>query len=106
MKSGDKITLENIVFVSKSISRQVASIMNDCSTFSGNFHRYETYWSATNYVNIPTFRTEKYGHFCVRESDIRSWNYVQDMLKISLSLKHSTPNSIKYFLIKSFIENY
>ena len=55
---------------------------------------------------IFPFRTEKYGHFCVRESDIRSWNYVQDMLKINLSLKHSTPNSIKYFLIKCFIENY
>ena len=106
LKFGDKITLENILFVSKSINTQVSSIFNDWFTFSGNLHRYETCWSATNHLNIPTFRTQKYGHFSIRASAIRSWNYTQDMLKINLSLKNSTPNSIKYFLTKYFIESY
>ena len=105
LKFGDKITLENILFVSKSINTQVPSIFNDWFTFSGNLHRYETCWSATNHLNIPTFRTQKYGHFSIRASAIRSWNYTQDMLKINLSLKNSTPNSIKYFLTKYFIES-
>ena len=82
LKFGDKITLENILFVSKSINRQVASIFYDWFTFSGNLHRYETFWSVTNHLNIPTFRTQKYGHFSIRTSAIRSWNYTQDMLKI------------------------
>ena len=56
LKFGDKITLENILFVSKSINRQVPSIFNDWFTFSGNLHRYETCWSATNNLNIRTFR--------------------------------------------------
>ena len=54
-KSGDKITLENIIFISKSINRQVPSIFNDWFTFSGNLLRYEMCWSATNHLYIPTF---------------------------------------------------
>ena len=106
LKFGDKITLENILFISKSINRQVPSIFNDWFTFSRNLHRYETCWSATNHLNIPTFQTQKYGRFSIRASAIRSWNYTQDMLKTNLSLKNSTPTSIKYFLTKYFIESY
>ena len=106
LKLGEKITLENILFVSKCINRQVPSIFYDWFTFSGNSHRYETCWSVTNHLNIPTFRTQKYGHFSIRTGVIRSRNYTQDMLKINLSLKHSTPNRIKYFLPKHFIESY
>ena len=106
LKFGGKITLENILFVSKSISRQAPSIFHEWLTFSGNLHRYETCWSATNHLNIPTFRTQKYDHFSIRASAVRSWNYTQDMLKINLSLKNSAPNSIKYFLTKYLIESY
>ena len=106
LKFVDTITLENIISVSKSISRQVPSIFNDWFTFSGNLHRYETGWSATNHLNIATSRTQKYANFNIRASNIRSWNYTQDMLKINLSLKNSTPPSIKYFLTKYFIESY
>ena len=106
LKLGDKITLENILFVSKSINRQDPSIFYNWFTFSGNLHRYETCWSVTNHLNVPTFRTQKYGHFRIRTSAIPSWNYTQDMLKINLSLKHSPRNRIKYFLTKHFIESY
>ena len=106
LKFGDKIKLENILFVSKSINRQVPSIFNDWFTFSGNLHRYETCWSATNHLNIPTFQTQKYGHFSIRACAIRSWNYTQDLLKTNLPLENSTPNSIKCFVTKYFIESY
>ena len=98
LKCGGKITLENIIFVCKSISRQVPSIFYNWFTCSGNLQRYETCWSVTNHLNIPTFRTQKYGHFSVRASAIRSWNYTQDMLKVNFSLKNSTPKSIKFLL--------
>ena len=106
LKFGDKITLENILFVNKSINRQVPSIFYDWFKFSGNLHRYETCWSVTNHLNIPIFRTQKYGQFSIRASAICSWNYTQDMLKINLSLKNSTPRSIKHFLTKYFTESY
>ena len=41
LKSGGKITLENIIFVSKSISSPVRSIFFDWFAFSGNVHRYK-----------------------------------------------------------------
>ena len=72
LKLGDKITLGNILFVSKCINRQVLSIFYDWFAFSGNLHRYETWWYVTNHLNIPTFRTQKYGHICIRTSAIRS----------------------------------
>ena len=106
LKFDDKITLENILFISKSINRQVPSIFYDWLTFSGNLYSYETCWSVTNHLNIPIFGTKNYGRFSIRASVIRSWNYKQDMLKVNLSLKSSTSKSIKYFLTKYFIESY
>ena len=63
LKYGYKITLENIIFVNKSINRQVPSILYDWFKFSGNLRRYETCWSVTNHLNIPIFWTQKYGCF-------------------------------------------
>ena len=76
----------------------VTSTFDDWFIFSGNLHRYGTCWSTTNHLNIPTFWIQKYGHFSIRASAIHSWNYTQYALKINLSLKNPTPNSIKYFL--------
>ena len=59
-----------------------------------------------NHFNIPTFRTQKYGHYSITATAIHSWNYAQDILKISLSLKNAAPKSIKSFLTKYFIEIY
>ena len=105
LKFGDKITLENILFVNKSMNRQVLSIFYNCFTFSGNLRRYETCKLLTNYRNTPTFWTQRYGYFSMRVSAIRSLNYMQDMLKMNLSLKNATPKSIKYFL-EYFLESY
>ena len=105
MKFDNKIT-ENIIFIRKSINKQLPPTFNDWFTFSRNLHKYETCWLATNHLNIPTFQTQKYVHFSIRASTILSWNYTQDTLKAILSLKKLTPTSIKYFLTKYFIESY
>ena len=42
LKFGDKIILENILFVSKLVTRLVLSIFYDGFTFLGSLHRYET----------------------------------------------------------------
>ena len=98
----DKITLEN----NKSINRQVPPIFYDWFTFSGDLHRYKARWSVTDHLNIPTFRTQKYGRFSIRASIIYSWNSIQNLLIKNLSLKNSTSKKFKYFLTKHFIEKY
>ena len=105
LKFIDKIALENILFVNKSINRQAPPIFYDWFTFSGDLHRYETCWSANDHLNIPTFRTQKYGHFSISASTIYSWNFMQNLLK-KLSFKNATSQKIKYFLTKHFIEKY
>ena len=102
----DKITLENILFLNKSINRHVPPIFYDWFIFSGDLHRYETCWSVTNHLNAPTFWTQKYGHFSIRASTICSWNSMQNLLIKNLSLKNSTSKKIKYFLTKYFIEKH
>ena len=74
LKFGNKFPSENIIFASKSISRQVPSIFYDWFTFSENLHRYETCRCITNQLNILTFRTPKYGCFSIRASAKRSSN--------------------------------
>ena len=58
LKLIDKITLKNILFVNKSINRQVSPIFHDWFTFSGDLHRYGTCWSATDHLTyhlLPSF---------------------------------------------------
>ena len=78
LKFGDKTTLEDIIFVSKSINRQAPSVLYDWFIFSEKLQKYETCWSVTNHLNILTIRSQKYGPFIIRASAIRSWNYTQD----------------------------
>ena len=97
---------ENILFVDKPIKRQVSPIFYDQFTIPGDLHRYKSCWSVTDHLNIPTFRSQKYGRFSTKASTIDSWNSMQNLLIKNFSLKNSTSNKIKYFLTKLFIEKY
>ena len=105
LKFGYKITLDNVLFISKWINRQVPSVCYDCLPFSGNLHKYETCWSVSDHLNIVTFWTQKYGRYSIRATNVDSWCPTQDLLIKNLSLKNSTSESIKYFLTKYFTEN-
>ena len=80
LKFGDKITLENILFVNKSINRQVSPIFYDWFTFSGNLDRYETYQFLNDHLNVSTFWTQKYVCFSIRASIIYSWNSMENLI--------------------------
>ena len=88
LKFIDKISLENILFVNKSINRQVPPMFYDWFTFSGHLHRYETCWSVADHLNIPTFQAQKYGRFSIRASTIYLWNSMQNLLIKNLSFKN------------------
>ena len=92
LRFGDKITLENILFINKSIIRQVPPIFYDWFTFSGNLHRYETYWSVNDHLSILTFRTQKYGCFSIRASTVYSWSSIQNLLIKNLYLYKKSLN--------------
>ena len=94
LKFGDKNTLENILLVNTPINKQVPSMFYDWFIFSENLNGYKTCWSSSH-LNIRTFSTQKYGHFSIKASIIRSWNYTQDHFERNLLLKNSPPETIK-----------
>ena len=100
LKFGDNITLENILFVNKSINRQVSPIIYNWFTFSGNLHRYETCWSVNDHLNIPIFGPKSMIALYSRYS-------IQNILMKNLSLKNSTPQNISLvnMLLKSTNRN-
>ena len=67
LKFGDKMTLEPILFVNKSINRQVSLISDDWFTFSRNLHRCETYWSINESQHIK-FSDPKVCRFSIKAS--------------------------------------
>ena len=81
------------------------AIFYDRFTLSVNLHTYETCWSLNDHLNIPTFRTQKYGSFSIRATNIYSWNSIEILIIKNLSLRISTSKKSKYFLIKHFIES-
>ena len=99
LKFNDKITFGNILFVNKAINRQVSPTFYDWFTFSGDLHRYKTCLSVTDHLNIPTFRTQKYGRFSIRVSTIYSWNSMQNLLMKNLSLKNSNSKKLNISLL-------
>ena len=107
LKFGDKITSENILFISKSINRQALLYLMI------GLHSQETYIGMKlvgRQLTILIFQLFKPKNMVILvyigASAIHSWNYTQDMLKTNLSLQISTPTNIKYFLTKYFIESY
>ena len=106
LKFGDKITLQNIIFSSKSVNGWMPWICYNWFTFSGKLHRCDTFWSSTNLLKPLTVRTQKHGHFSVRASAIRSSNSTQDLLQKNLPLKNSTWKQTKYFLTRYFTDSY
>ena len=103
LKFGDKITLENILFLSESINREVPSIVYDWFTFSGSLRRNENCWSVTNYLNIPIFWTQKYGRCYIRASAILSWYVKNEFVTPKANYKNYKILSNKIFCWKLLI---
>ena len=80
LKFNDKIALENLLFVNKSINRQVPPMFYDWFTFLVDWHRYKTCLSENEHLNRPTFQAQKYGCFSIRASAIYLWNSTQNVL--------------------------
>ena len=48
LKFKDKINLENILFISKSINNLLPSLFNNWFVFSSDTHKYNTSWSSSD----------------------------------------------------------
>ena len=74
LKFQDKICLENILFVSKSLNNLSPSIFNTWFSFSSDQHNYETSSSTQGNLIKLFYKTKRYEKYSITVSAIESWN--------------------------------
>ena len=81
LKFQDKICLENILFVSKSLNNLSPSVFNTWFSFSSDQHNYETSSSTQGNLTKRFYKTNRYRKYSITVSAIESWNQIQKQLK-------------------------
>ena len=77
LKFQDKIHLENILFVSKSLNNLSPSIFNTWFSFSLDQHNYETSSSTQGNLMKLFYKTGKYGKYSITVSAVELWSKIQ-----------------------------
>ena len=81
IKLPDKISIENCLFVSKSLNNQLPEIFNNWFVFSSDTRRYETSCSEKGMLKVKSFNTKSHGKEAVIYSAINTWNSLQKHVK-------------------------
>ena len=105
LKFQDKICLENILFVSKSLNNLSPSIFNIWFSFSSDQHNYETSYSTQGNLMKLFYKADRYGKYSITVSAVESWNKIQKQLK-SILLKDLSPNKIKTVVTNFYFKSY
>ena len=77
LKFQDKICLENILFVSKSLNNLSPSIFNTWFSFSTDQRNYETSSSTQGNLMKLFYKTIRYGKYSITISAVELWNKIQ-----------------------------
>ena len=105
LKFQDKICLENILFVSKSLNNLSPSVFNTWFSFSSDQHNYETSSSTQGNLIKLFYKSNKYGKYSITVSAVESWNKIQKQLKDML-LKELSSRKIKTIISNFYLKSY
>ena len=105
LKFQDKICLENILFISKSLNNLSPSVFNTWFSFSSDQHNYETSSSTQGNLIKLFYKTKRYGKYSITVSAVESWNKIQKQLK-DLLLRDLSPNKIKTIVSDLYLKSY
>ena len=94
LKFQDKICLENILFVSKSLNNLSTSIFDKWFSFSSDQHNYETSSSTQGSIMKLFHKTDRYGKYSITVRAVESWNKIKKQIQ-SILLKDLSANKIK-----------
>ena len=81
LKFQDKMCLENILFVSKSLNNLSPSVFNTWFSFCSNQHNYETSSSTQGNLTKRFYKANRYENYSITVSAFGSWNKFQKQLK-------------------------
>ena len=104
-KFEDKILINNIIFISKSVNNLQPTIFKNSFIFCSDIHKHDTVSSSADKLFKPSYRTDSYGRNSVIIGAINCWNKMQNILR-NQSLKSLYPNKIKTILTKRCIDKY
>ena len=96
-KLPDKISIENCLFVSKSLNNQLPEIFNNWFVFSSDTHRYEISCSEKGMLKVKSFNTKPHRKEAIIYSAVHTWNSLQK------HLKHFLPCNLNTFQLKNFL---
>ena len=105
LKFQDKIYLEYILFVSKSLNNLTPSVFSTWFSFSSDQHNYETSSSTQGNLMKLFYKTNRYRKYSITVSAVESWNKIQKQLK-SILLKDLSPNKIKTVVTNFYFKSY
>ena len=105
LKLEDKILIENILFINKSLNNLLPPIFKNWFTFCSDVHNYQTVSSTSDKIFKPSYRTDSFGKHSITIGAINSSNKTQHQFR-NLSLKTYSPSKIKCLLFQKWIENY
>ena len=101
----DKISLENILFVSKHLNNLSLSDFTTWFSFSSGHHNYETSSSTQDNLIKIFYKTKRYGKYSTTVSDIESWSKIRKQLK-DLILRDLSPCKIKKIISDLYLKSY
>ena len=78
----DKICLENILFVNKSLKNLSPSVFNTWFSLSSDQHNHETSTSKNDNLIKLFYKANRYGKYSIIASAVESWNKIQKQLKL------------------------
>ena len=105
LKFQDKICLENILFVSKSLNNLSPSIFNTWFSFSSDQHNYEASSSIQGNLMKFFYKTNRYGKYSITVSAVELLNKIQKQLK-NMLLKNLSPYKIKTVVTNFYLKSY
>ena len=103
--SFNKTTLENCIFIIKSLKRLLASVFNSWFKFYAESHSYNFRWVNLVYLKIPSFRTNTCGRYSMIVNASFAWNQLQSCNQDFILHQLST-NKLKVTLIIFFGNRY
>ena len=99
-------SLENILFVSKSLNNLSPSIFNTWFSFSSDqHHNYKTSSSTQGNLMKLFYKTNRYGKYLITVSAIESWYKIQKQLK-NMLLKNLSTYKIKTVVTNFYLKSY
>ena len=105
LKFQDKICLENILFVSKSLNNLTPSVFSTWFSFSSDQHNYENSTSTQGNLTKLFNKTNRYGKYPITVSAVKPWNKIWKQLKDML-LNDLTPWKIRTIVSNFYVKSY